>query len=767
MNAFAARLVAGLCVAAGVLAAAPAAFAPAQSTPQCAWMNRSLSPDERAQRLVAAMNVDQKIQMLYQAQPVWAHYGAAGYIPGQPDLCIPDLVLNDAGQGVGDHEVNTVAFPAPKAQASSWDPALMRRFGQALGWGALHKGINVQLAPGIEIDRIPVNGRNFEYLSEDPYFAGQGAAALVGGIQDEHVVATVKHYIANSQENNRMTDSSDVDDRTLHEIYAAPYETAVRDGHAGSVMCSYNRINGAYACENANTLNRILKGQFGFDGWVMSDWGGTHSTIPAALNGLDQEMGLSPGQYFNQPLKDAVTSGKVPLSRLDDMVLRIARTMFRVGLFDHPAAAEPAAYSADVRRPEDVALARTLSEDGTILLKNDGPILPLTTQGQRIAVIGPGAGPQGAAQLYNGGGSAHIPEAGDKPDVVSPLQGITQRAQAQQDVVSYADGSSQADAVAAASAADIAVVFVGDQDSEGNDRPTMSLASGNCSLAGCTPSTVDQDALISAVAGANPNTIVVLDTGGPVTMPWLKQVKGLFEAWFPGQEDGNAIAALLFGDVNPSARLTETFPASEKDLPTAGSKDQYPGVNDADGVPHSKYTEGLLVGYRWYDAKNITPLFPFGYGLSYTTFDERAMKIAASRDATAATVSFDVVNTGARPGAEGPQLYITDPSASDEPPKQLKGFTKLTLDPGETRRVSLPLDFRSFAHYDTTVGDWRVTPGCYDVLVVRSSRDVPLKETVSVGGAACRGAVASIPLVTDLSRAGARPVCLSRRSFRI
>src|SRR2546421_2346729 len=271
-------VLAALAAAAARLAAAPAALAPAQSSPQCSWMNTSLSPDERAAKLVAAMNIDQKIAMLAQSQPVWAHYGVAGYVPGQPDLCIPDLVLNDAGQGVGDHEINTVAFPAPKSQASSWDPALQRTFGRALGWEALHKGINVQLAPGIEIDRVPVNGRNFEYLSEDPFFAGKGAAALVKGIQDEHVVATVKHYIANSQENNRMSDSADVDDRTLHEIYAAPYETAIRDGHPGSVMCAYNRINGVYACENPDTLKRILKGQLGFDGFVMSDWGGTHST---------------------------------------------------------------------------------------------------------------------------------------------------------------------------------------------------------------------------------------------------------------------------------------------------------------------------------------------------------------------------------------------------------------------------------------------------------------------------------------------------------
>src|SRR5437763_160559 len=250
--------------------------APAQSSPNCPWMNRSLSSDERAQMLLAKMTIAQKDQLLYQSQPVWAHYGVAGYVPGQPDLCIPDLVLNDAGQGVGDHEINTVAFPAPKSQASSWDPALQKSFGRALGWEALHKGINVQLAPGIEIDRLPINGRNFEYLSEDPFLAGQGASALVQGIQSNPVIATVKHYILNSQETNRMTDSSDIDDRTIHEIYVPPYEAAVEQGHAGSVMCSYNRINGTYACENPYTLNKILKGQLGFDGFVMSDWNGTH-----------------------------------------------------------------------------------------------------------------------------------------------------------------------------------------------------------------------------------------------------------------------------------------------------------------------------------------------------------------------------------------------------------------------------------------------------------------------------------------------------------
>ena len=653
-------------------------------------MNAKLSANQRAHELVSAMTIDQKIAMLSQAQPLYAHYGAAGYVPAQPSLCIPDLVLNDAGQGVGDAETNTTAFPAPIAQSSSWDPSLQWRFGAALGWQAWHKGINVQLAPGIEIDRVPLNGRNFEYMSEDPYLAGQGAVAEVRGIQSNPVIATVKHYVANSQETNRMTVSSDVDQRTLEEIYTAPYEAAVKQGHAGSVMCSYNRINGTYACENHDTLTTILKRQFGFTGFVMSDWGATHSTVASANAGLDMEMDVKPGQYFTAPLKTAVEDGQVRMSRLDDMVTRIVRTMFAIGIFDHPAAAEPAAAAANVQRPQDIALARSLSEEGTVLLKNQGQVLPLTGNGKRIAVIGPGAGPTGAEQFYNGAGSGHIPEFGVKPDVVTPLQGITQRALADGDVVTYADGSSPAAASLVAKTADVAIVFAGSEDSEGVDRSTLDLSSGNCSIVACTPQPVDQDSLISQVAAANPHTIVVLNTGGPVLMPWLNQIQGLFEAWYPGQQDGNAIAALLFGDVDPSAKLPETFPASQRDLPTR-TPQQYPGVNDAAGVPQATYSEGMLVGYRWYDAKHIAPLFPFGFGLSYTTFALRGLRLRAGRGRPAlATATLTIANTGPRLGAEVAQLYIGDPRKAGEPPKQLKGFEKVLLRPGARTTVKLP-----------------------------------------------------------------------------
>ncbi|MEA2470054.1 MAG: beta-glucosidase, partial [Thermoleophilaceae bacterium] len=599
-------------LAAAVAIATGAGGTTAAQAQGCPWVGSSASPDAKARQVLAQMSLDEKLAMVRQPDPIWTHYGVAGYIPGNSRLCIPDLMLNDAGSGVGDQETNTTAFPSPIAQASTWDTSLQRQFGHALGWEAWHKGVNVQLAPNVNIARVPMNGRNSEAFGEDPFLSAQTGVAEIDGIQENNVIATVKHYALNNHEQNRMTVSSDADERTIHEIYLPAFEAAVKRAHVGSVMCSYNRINGTYACENPRMLNGILKGELGFTGFVMSDWGGTHSTVPAANAGLDMEMDLAPGKYFGSALKDAVGSGQVPASRLDDMVLRILRPMFERGIFEHPHAPEPEAFSANVETPEDVALARRISEDGTVLLKNAGGLLPIAGNGKRIAVIGAAGGPVGSEESYGTGGSAHIPEAGPHPHVVTPFQGIQQRGQANGDVVTYTDGSSMADAIAAASTADVAVVFANDGESEGQDRPDLSLSNAEfCTLAGCAPHATNQDQLIDAVAQANPSTVVVLDTGGPMLMPWLGQVKGVFQAWFPGQEDGNAIAALLFGDVNPSAKLPQTFPKATGDLPTR-TPQQFPGKNDSKGVPHATYSEGLQVGYRWYDAQGIEPLFPFG-----------------------------------------------------------------------------------------------------------------------------------------------------------
>ncbi len=720
----------------------------------CPWVGSSASPDARAHQVVAAMTLDEKIAMVHQPDPIWTHYGVAGYIPPNPRLCIPDLYLNDAGAGVGDQEENVVAFPAPIAQASSWDRSLQREFGRALGWEAWHKGVNVQLAPNVNIARVPMNGRNSEAFGEDPFLTGQVGVAEIRGIQDNNVIATVKHYALNNHEQNRMTVSSDADERTIHEIYLPAFEAAVKQGDVGSVMCSYNRIDGTYACENPRMLDGILKGELGFDGFVMSDWSGTHSTVQAANSGLDMEMGPAPGQYYGDALKAAIQSGQVPAARLDDMVLRILRPMFARGIFEHPHAPEPDAFAADVRRPEDLTLARKISEEGTVLLKNAGNVLPLTGNGKRVAVIGSAGGPVGTSQSYGTGGSAHIPEFGTKADLVTPFQGIQQRGQAENDIVTYADGTSTADAVAAATTADVAVVFANDAESEGNDRPDLSLADAkSCTLAGCQPLPGNQDQLIAAVAAANPNTVVVLDTGGPMLMPWLNNVKGVLQAWYPGQEDGNAIAALLFGDVNPSAKLPQTFPKAMKDLPTQTAQ-QFPGVDDSHGVPHATYSEGLKVGYRWYDAQGIAPLFPFGFGLSYTTFSERRLR--AKRAGSGVKVSLDVTNTGAREGAQVPQVYVGMPGSTGEPPKRLAGFDKVSLRAGETKTVSMSLDRRAFSYWDSLSGAWVARPGCYGLLAGSSSRDLPLTGKIAVGNAKCRGA---------LARIGVGGKCVDRRKF--
>ncbi len=591
----------------------------------CPWMNRSLSPNARAMKLLHAMSLTDKVAMTYQKYGIAHYYGTAGYIPAIPSLCIPPLAFNDAGQGVADAQSGTTAFPAPIAQSSSWDPKLQYQFGQALGREAWSKGIDVQLAPGIETDRLPMNGRNWEYMSEDPFLAGQGAAAEVRGVQSQHVIVTLKHFIANSQETDRVTDSADLDLRTLEEMYAPQYDVAIHQGGAMGVMCSYNRINGVYSCQNRQTLGMLYQ-QFGFAGFVVSDWGATHSTVASARAGLDIEMNVIPGIYFGPALQIAVGHGQVTMGTLNGIVLRILRAMFRVGVFDHPPAAQPAAFHATVSSRAHVALARHISEEGTVLLKNRDQVLPLRARHRTIAVIGQDAGQAGADNEYNGGGSGHVPLSGSVPGVVSPLQAIRRRAAAEQSRVVYADGTATAGAVAAARKASATVVFVGDSETEGRDRPNLTLTGGTCSLGGCTPQTLDQNALISKVAAANPHTVVVLDTGGPVLMPWIRQVKGIFEAWYPGQQDGNAIAALLFGDLDPSGHLPETFPAAMSQLPIR-SDAQWPGVmkpGDAVG-PHSGYSEHLLVGYRWYDAKRIKPLFPFGYGLSYTTFRFRRL----------------------------------------------------------------------------------------------------------------------------------------------
>lgn len=664
-------------------------------------MNRSLTADKRADLLLRAMTLDEKITMVHGVDPIPIH-AYVGYVPPNPRLGIPALKEADGRAGVGNQAKNVTLLPAPITVASSWDTNLIHQFGEVLGNEEWAKGTNVALAPSIDVVRVPEWGRTFESYGEDPYLNGQMAAAEIQGIQSQGPIANANMYLTMNQESDRMKANSVVDIRTLHEIYLRPFAAAVQQGHVGTVMCAYVKTNGVYSCENKFLLNDLLKTQLGFSGWVMSDWGAAHSTVGSAEAGLDQEMPND--KYYGAALKAAVQSGTVSQATLDEHVRRILVTMFRFGLFDKP---QTGTWTTDVRSKAHDAFSRMAAEEGTVLLKNDGALLPLSGV-HSIAVIGAAADAKPKAE---GGGSSGVVA----PYVVTPLQGIQKRAGGVD--VSYADGSSMQAAAATAQKAQVAIVFVNTDETEGDDRSNLELPH-------------DQDKLVTTVAAANPNTIVVLDTGGPVLMPWVDKVRGVVEAWYPGQEDGNAIAAVLFGDINPAGKLPLTFPQTADKIPTASPR-QWPGVNG-----DSTYSEKREVGYRWYDAQHVDPLFPFGFGLSYTTFRLSHLSVTPQRlDAKGYSLvraAVDVTNTGKRAGAEVVQVYVEQPTQNQEPPHQLRAFARVMLQPGQTQRVSLTLDRRAFSIFDSHANAWTTPAGTYRVLTGTSSRDLPLNAVVTI-----------------------------------
>jgi beta-glucosidase len=696
--------------------AQPAPALPQASTtstppPETPWMSPSLSTERRADLLIARMTLQEKITMMHGVSPLPSKE-YVGYVPPNARLGIPALKLADGRAGVGNGAKNVTLLPAPIAAAASWDRSLMQSFGEVLGDEQWRKGTNVALAPSIDVIRVAQWGRSFESYGEDPYFNGEMAVAEVLGIQSEGPIADENMYLTMNQEDNRFKEDSVVDERTLQEIYLPPFERATKDAHVGTAMCAYVKTNGAYSCENAHLLQDLLKRQLDFAGWVMSDWGATHSTADSANHGLDQEM---PGDiFFGAALEKAVREGVVSDAVLNEHVRRILVPMFRQGLFDRRQTGN---WTADVRSAEHDASSRRVAEQGTVLLKNERGILPLSG-GASIAVIGiPGS----TKPKVEGGGSSWV----EAPYAVSPLEGIRKRAGAGAKIT-YADGKDRARMSSVARAAELAIVFVNTAETEGADRRNLQLPD-------------NQDQLISAVAAANPKTIVVLDTGGPVLMPWLAQVRGLLEAWYPGQEDGNAIAAILYGDVDPAAKLPLTFPRNESAIPTA-SPQQWPGVNAI-----SRYDEKLNVGYRWYDATHTEPLFPFGFGLSYTSFRLRHLTISPRElsvsSGTPVIVTVDVTNTGQRDGAEVVQAYVGQPASNGEPPRQLRGFAKVELKPGETRHVAVTLDARAFSIYDTAAQRWMSLGGLYRVMVGSSSRDLPLHSTIAVHAATAQAGV--------------------------
>lgn len=691
-------------VALGLLAVmVPATFAPAQ-TGSDPWMNPSLSAERRADLLVHVMTLKDKVGLMHGVDRKQHPFkGYVGYVPANPRLHIPALKLADGRAGVGNKATKVTLLPAPIAAAASWDTSLLEAFGKVIGKEQWGKGTNVELGPTIDVVRVPEWGRTFETYGEDPYFNGRMAAAEIKGIQSQGPIANANMYLTMNQESDRFHIDSIVDERTLQEIYLPPFQAAVSSG-VGTFMCAYIKTNGVYSCENPHVLGDLLKKQLDFGGWVMSDWGGTHSTASSASAGLDQEM--PDDRYYGQALEKAVTNGQVTTATLNEHVRRILITMFRHGLFDRQ---QPGNWDSNVRSPDHDAFSRRAAEQGIVLLKNQGDILPLSGASS-IAVIGADGGDK--PQVEGTGSSAVV-----APYVVSPLEGIRKRAGGGSRVT-YSDGSDLADAARVAKSAAAAVVFVSTVEGEGHDRANLVLP-GN------------QDNLVSTVAAANPMTIVVLNTGGPVLMPWVEGVRGIIEAWYPGQEDGNAIAAILFGDVNPAGKLPLTFPRAADKIPTS-SPQQWPGVNGK-----SVYSEKLNVGYRWYDANGAEPLFPFGFGLSYTTFRLSRLEVAAARLSKGegtVNATVDVTNTGHRAGAEVVEAYISQPPGNGEPPRQLCAFDKVFLRPGETRQVRLTIAPRALSYYDTSERRWVSRAGTYRILVGTSSRDLPLRSDVTIAG---------------------------------
>ncbi len=628
-------------------------------------------------------------------------------------LGVPSVMVSDGPHGLrkqdekADHlgvndSIKAVCMPAACATASSFDRDLMGRMGQAIGDSCQHEKLGVVLGPAVNIKRSPLCGRNFEYFSEDPYLAGEMSAAYINGVQSKNVGTSIKHFAANSQEHRRMSSSSNADERTLREIYFPAFEISVRKAQPWTVMCSYNRINGVYASENPWLLTDVLRGEWGFKGYVMSDWGAVSDRVAGVAAGLDLEMPSS-GGINDRKIVAAVKSGELDEKIVDQACERILEINYRY--LDNARPETPWDQEADHQ------LSARIAEECMVLLKNDG-ILPLNKTDE-VAFIGEFA----AKPRFQGGGSSHI-NAFRTTSAVEAAQGLP---------VTYVQGYSAArdmatdemiaEAVQAAKAAKVAVVFAGLPDayeSEGYDRAHMAMPA-------C------QNRLIEAVAGANPNTVVVLHNGSPVEMPWLGKVKAVLEAYLGGQAVGIATVRLLYGDANPCGHLAETFPVKLSDNP---SYLYYGGEGD-----EADYREGVFVGYRYYDKKEMPVLFPFGFGLSYTTFACSNLRLSGAKitDQETLTATVTVTNTGSRAGKTVVQLYVGDRESTVlRPIRELKGFEKVELQPGESRDVTFTLDKRAFAYWNAAIHDWHVETGAFTIEVGQSSRDIEVSGEVTV-----------------------------------
>jgi len=639
------------------------------------------------------------------------------HMKGIEKFNIPSLMLTDGPHGLrkqeegADHlgiqeSVKSTCFPTAVGLASTWNRSLIKKMGEALGKECQSEGVSIILGPGANIKRSPLCGRNFEYFSEDPYLSSEMAAAYIKGVQSEGVGTSLKHFLANNQEHRRMTVDAIIDERTLREIYLASFETAIKQAKPWTVMASYNKVNGKYVSENGYFLNDILREEWGFDGFVVSDWGGVNERVDALVNGLDLEMPPS-GKIGEQKIIAAVKNGELSEEVLDKVVERLLSVIKK--------ALENKRNNITYDKETHHQLAREIARESMVLLKNDDEILPLK-KNDKIAVIGEFA----ISPRYQGGGSSHVnPTKLD--NILDEIQKVSDEkilfAKGYDLASDEADHNLVNEAKEVAKQAEKVILFVGLPDryeSEGYDREHMRMPDNHLQL-------------IEVISEVNPNTIVVLSNGAPVEMPWINRVKGLLESYLGGQALGGAIADLLYGIANPSGKLAETFPVKLSDTPSFLN---FPGERDK-----VEYKEGIFVGYRYYDKKEIEPLFPFGYGLSYTTFEYNNLTIDKKEmnDTETAKVTVTVKNTGLVPGKEIVQLYISAvESQVIRPEKELKGFEKVELQPGEEKTVTFILDRRSFAYYNVDLNDWHVETGEYNILVGKSSKEIVLKDSILV-----------------------------------
>jgi beta-glucosidase len=697
--------------------------------PHRPWLDPNAAPEARAEAALRAMTLDEKLRLVFgysdqaltdlakvpdETVPadlktyVVTHLvkGSAGFVPGVPRLGIPDETQTDASMGVRNSFIPSTALPSSLATAASFDPEVPQAGGAMIGAEARATRHNTMLSGGINLAREPRNGRNFEYAGEDPLLAGTMVGALIDGIQSNHIVSTIKHYAVNDAETQRTSLDVTISAEALHQSDLLAFEIGIEKGNPGSVMCSYNLINGRWGCENDYLLNKVLKHDWGFKGFVMSDWGAVHSTADAANDGLDQFTGFccvtdTPWFGPNQ-MKTALESGAIPQRRLDDMARRVLWALFASGAVDDPVRAAPIDFAAHA------AVSQKAAEESLVLLKNDGDLLPLRGL-KSIAVIG-GNADKG---VLAGGGSSDVTPVGgailfkDHTYLPSPPLAALQR-ELPRSRIAFDPGTDPASAAALAAKSDATIVFIAQPDSEGYD--------GSLELEG------NQDALVSAVAGANPRTIVVVESGGAIFMPWLSQVPAVLEAFYPGIRGGDAIARILDGKVNPSGRLPISFPASADQL----AHPDLPGLGLPNETPvHITYDEGAAIGYKWYDLKGYRPLFAFGHGLSYTRFSLSGL--AANLDGKWVRVSFSIRNDGKRAGKGVAQVYVAPAEwkkAGWEAPKRLGAFAKADLKPGRSRRIDLAIDPRLLATYQAAGDKWHIQKGDYDLWLGQAS-DAP------------------------------------------